>query len=69
MIADASERAAVSLGVLANEAGLDRRTLCPLRDGTRQPTPGDSRALADALERRRGELVELAEQLRREASE
>ncbi len=44
---------------------MSQTTLYAWRNGKRNPTPDNLAALADAFERRGGELKELAEKLRR----
>lgn len=51
----------------AEDVGVSRATLYAWRNGKRNPTPENLTRLADALERRGGELVELADALRQEA--
>ena len=65
MIQKVLEAAPLTIDELAKDAGISRATLYAWRNGKRNPTPENLAALADALERRGGELKELAEQLRR----
>lgn len=69
MIQRILDKAPLSIDGLADEAGISRHTLHAWASGRRNPTPENIAALADALERRGGELVKLAEQLREEAKE
>ena len=64
MIQSILEAAPLTIDSLAKEAGVSRGTLYLWMNGKRNPTPENLAALADALERRGGELKELAEQLR-----
>ena len=58
---------APSLRDIADETGLSYATLKAWSAGHRTPHGDNLRRLADALERRGGELHELAEKLREEA--
>lgn len=69
MIAEAVERAPASLEEIAEEAGVSRHSLYLWARGKRNPTPENLARLADALEKRGGELTELAEELREAAEE
>ena len=69
MIGDASRIAAGNLEELAAEVGVSYASLKAWIDGRRNPTPENLRRLAAVLERRGGELLELAEGLRKEAGE
>lgn len=69
MIEQVLTQTRVTVDELADEAGVSRATLYAWRNGKRNPTPENLAKLADALERRGGELTRLAEQLRREAGE
>ena len=64
MIQKVLEAAPLSIDSLAKEAGVSRGTLYLWMNGKRNPTSENLAALANALERRGGELQELAEQLR-----
>ena len=57
-----------NLKELADEVGVSYASIRSWADGRRNPTPENLAALANALERRGGELRELAKQLR-EATE
>lgn len=63
------EEASVSLASLADEAGISTATLYAWANEKRNPTPENLARLADALEKRGGELTELAEELREAAEE
>ncbi len=65
MIQSILEAAPLSIDGLAKEAGVSRATLYAWMNGSRNPTSENLAALANALERRGGELRELAKQLRR----
>ena len=65
MIDEALEVAAGNLQTLADDAGISYATLWAWRSGKRNPTPENLAKLADALDRRGGELSELAAKLRR----
>jgi transcriptional regulator with XRE-family HTH domain len=69
MIDRALDTATVSLQAIADETGVSYDTLWAWKNGRRNPSPENLAALADALERRGGELVKLAEQLRKEVGE
>lgn len=58
-----------SMRQLAEESGLSYAMLRGWKIGRRVPLPENLARLADALERRGGDLNKLAEQLRREAGE
>lgn len=58
-----------NLQELAEESGVSYATLRAWADDRRNPSPENLARLADALERRGGELVELAERLREEVGE
>ena len=64
MIAQALRVTLGNLQELADEVGVSYASIRAWADGRRNPTPENLAALADALERRGGELKELAEQLR-----
>ena len=53
----------------AGEVGVSRATLYAWRNGKRNPTPRNLVRLADALERRGGDLQALADDLRKAAKE
>lgn len=53
-----------NLKELADEVGVSYASIRSWADGRRNPSPENLAALADALERRGGELQELAKQLR-----
>ena len=67
MIAQAVQGAAGSMEELAGETGVTYASLKAWVDGRRNPSPANLVKLADALERRGGEVVKLAEALRKEA--
>ena len=67
MIAQAVQGAAGSMEELAAETGVTYASLKAWVDGRRNPSPANLVKLADALERRGGEVVKLAEALRKEA--
>jgi transcriptional regulator with XRE-family HTH domain len=69
MMDDVLALAVPNVDDFAAEVGVTRGTLYLWRNGKRQPSAENKAALANALERRGGELVKLAEQLRREAGE
>ena len=69
VIVDALEIAPASLQAIADEAGVSYRTLWGWKSGRHNPLPENLAALATALERRGGELTELAQQLRQAAGE
>ena len=69
MIDEALEVAAGNLEKLAADAGISYATLWAWRNGKRNPSPKNLAKLADALDRRGGELSELAAKLRRAAGE
>ena len=64
MIRSVLEAAPLTIDGLAKEAGISRATLYAWMNGKRNPTSENLAALADALERRGGELQGLAKQLR-----
>ena len=64
MIAQALQRSATSLQSLADEVGVSYDSLRAWATGRRNPSPENLARLADALERRGGELSELAQKLR-----
>ena len=64
MIQSVLEAAPLSIDRLAKEAGISRATLYAWMNGKRNPTTENLLALADALDRRGGDLHELAKQLR-----
>lgn len=66
MIEGALDRAVATLEDIARDAGITYDTLYAWKAGRRNPSPENLARLADALERRGGELVELAERLREE---
>ena len=66
MIVEALERTTGDLQELADEIGVSYHTLWSWKAGRRTPGAEHVARLADALERRGGELVKLAEELRRE---
>ena len=65
MIAKALGLATGSLEKLADEIGVTRFTLRLWASGERNPTPGNLKKLADAFERRGGELSRVAKELRK----
>ena len=65
MIAQALRVTLGNLQELADEVGVSYASIHSWADGRRNPTPENLAALADALERRGGELQDLAEHLRR----
>src|SRR5688572_1908254 len=67
MIQEALQAAAGSLEDLAGEVGVTYASLKAWADGRRNPTSENLASLAAALERRGGQLTELAEELRRHA--
>ncbi len=69
VIVDALEIAPASLQAIADEAGVSYRTLWGWKSGRRNPLPENLTALAAALERRGGEMTELAQKLRKAAGE
>lgn len=69
MIELALDRAAASLEDLANDVGVSYNTLHAWRTGRRNPSPENLARLADALEKRGGELTDLARELREAAGE
>ena len=69
MIERALDGATWSMEEIASAAGISVDSLYAWKVGRRNPTPENVAALADALERRGGELTKLAEALRREARE
>lgn len=62
------EVAPMSVDGLAEEAGVSRHTLYAWAAGRRNPTPENLESLVAALDRRSGELAQLAEELRRAVS-
>ena len=64
MIQKVLEAAPLTIDSLAKEAGVSRGTLYMWMNGKRNPTSDNLAALADALDRRGGDLHELAKQLR-----
>ena len=64
MIQSILEAAPLSIDSLAKEAGVSRGTLYMWMNGKRNPTSENLTALADALDRRGGDLHELAKRLR-----
>lgn len=66
---DALQALAPSLRQIADDTGFSYATLRAWSSGARTPSPENLARLADALERRGGELSKLAEALRREAGE
>ena len=64
MMSAAFEFGIPTVDELAAEVGVSRATLYAWRNGKRNPTPENLARLADALERRGGELSELAAKLR-----
>lgn len=58
-----------NLQELADEAGVSYATLRAWADDRRNPSPENLARLADALERRGGELTELARELREAAGD
>jgi transcriptional regulator with XRE-family HTH domain len=69
MIDKALDKATGSLQTIADDAGISYDTLWAWKTGRRNPTPENLARLADALDRRGGELVKLAEALRKEVGE
>lgn len=69
MIDQALDRAAASLEDVARDVGVSYETLYAWKNGRRNPSPENLARLADALEKRGGELTELARELREEAGE
>ena len=67
MIVEALERTTGDMGELAEEIGVSYHTLWSWKAGRRTPGPEHTRKLADALDRRGGELSELAAKLREAA--
>lgn len=59
------EQATLDVNGLADEAGISRASLYAWADGRRNPTPENLARLADALDRRSGELAALADELRK----
>ena len=53
----------------ADDAGVSYDTLWAWKVGRRNPSPGNLARLAEALERRGGDLTALAEELRKAAEE
>lgn len=68
MIDRALEGATTSLEDIAAAAGITYNTLHAWKTGRRNPSPENLAKLADAIERRGGELQALAEELRRAVS-
>ncbi len=64
MIAQALRVTLGNLKELADEVGVSYASIRAWADGRRNPTPENLAALADALERRGGELQEIAKRLR-----
>ena len=64
MIAQALRVTMGNLKELADEVGVSYASIRSWADGRRNPSPENLAALADALERRGGELQEFAKQLR-----
>ncbi len=64
MIERALDIATGNLKEIADAAGISYATLWAWKAGRRNPTPENLAALANALERRGGELRELAKELR-----
>jgi transcriptional regulator with XRE-family HTH domain len=60
-------RCGLSRAQLARDTGLNESTIWAWVKGKRAPGPDSLLKLAEGLERRGGELVKLAEQLRKEA--
>jgi len=69
MISNALDRVTASLEEIAEAAGVTYDTLYAWNVGRRNPSSENVLRLADALERRGGELGELAEKPRKEARE
>ncbi len=69
MIQLALRTAAGSLEDLADEVGVTYASLKAWADGRRNPSPANLGRLADALERRGGELQALADAIRKAAGE
>ena len=67
MLSEALDVAAGSLHEIAEDAGISYDTLWAWKIGRRNPSPKNLAKLADALERRGGELTELAVKLREAA--
>jgi transcriptional regulator with XRE-family HTH domain len=67
MIEQVLAQTRVTVDELADEAGVSRATLYAWRNGKRNPTADNLARLADALERRGGELTKLAAELRKAA--
>lgn len=63
------EEARLSMATLAEEAGVTTASLYAWANGKRNPTPENLARLADALERRGGELTVLAQGLRQAVEE
>ena len=69
MMREVLAKAVPNVDDFAGEVGVSRGTLYAWRNGKRNPTPGNLARLADALERRGGDLTALAEELRKAAEE
>ena len=69
LIQRAIEGAAGRMEDLASEVGVTYHSLRAWADGRRNPTPENVQRLASALRARGGRLLELAEELEREAGE
>lgn len=63
------EVAPLTVEALAEEAGVTRHSIYSWASGRRNPTPESLAKLADALEKRGGELTDLARELREAAGE
>ena len=64
ILSDALDAATGNLEAIAEDAGISYDTLWAWKNGRRNPSPENLAKLADALERRGGELTELAKKLR-----
>lgn len=69
MLKRAVELASGNLAELAGEVGVSYHTLRAWADGRRNPSPANLLRLADVIERRGGELQEVARQLRAAAGD
>jgi len=67
MMEQVFNRAVPNVDAFAEEVGVSRATLYAWRNGKRNPTPENLAKLADAIERRGGELQALADELRKAA--
>ena len=65
MMSEILALAVPNVDAFAQEVGVSRTTLYLWRSGKRNPSPANLARLADVLDRRGGELRELAQELRR----